>query len=128
MNKILKISFIHIYLIFNFSCKHEKIGPMDAPSIVSFSREIQPILNQHCNTVGCHFGTQAAGRLNLESSVAYAQLMKSGKGYIDTLMPTQSVLYSAMNSTSNPMPPKGKLEDATLALILKWIAQKASNN
>jgi hypothetical protein len=109
------------------SCNHEEAA-CTPPTTVSFSQDIVPIFNKNCNTSGCHSGTSAAGNLNLEASVAYAQLTKRGKGYIDTLTPQYSILYASMNATTNPMPPNGKLDNCTLELVLKWIEQKAKNN
>lgn len=109
------------------SCNHEEAA-CTPPTTVSFSQDIVPIFNKNCNTSGCHLGTSAAGNLNLEASVAYAQLSKRGKGYIDTLTPQYSILYASMNATTNPMPPNGKLDNCTLGLVLRWIEQKAKNN
>jgi hypothetical protein len=98
------------------------------PETVSFNHDIQPIFNAHCNTAGCHSGGTPQGGLNLEATVAYAQLVNNGSGYIDTLNPTYSVLHASMNSTSSPMPPTGKLDKCTTDMVLKWIQQKAKNN
>ncbi|HEU4717713.1 MAG TPA: c-type cytochrome domain-containing protein, partial [Bacteroidia bacterium] len=82
----------------------------------------------NCNTAGCHSGTSPAGGLNLEPANAYAQLTSHQGGYIDTLHPEFSLLYSQLISTTTPMPPTGKLDDCTIKLVLKWIQQKAKNN
>lgn len=114
-----------------FSCTFKKadIKPIcNIPAKVSFSSDILPILNAHCNTLGCHTGTRPAGNLNLDASVAYTKLMKSGSGYIDTINPNYSLLYSLMITTSKPMPPSGKLDECKTNMILKWIQQKAKNN
>jgi hypothetical protein len=120
-----------IVLLFLASCTYEKVEPQvvcSTPDTVSFKRNIQPIFNNHCNTAGCHSGSNPSGNLNLEASVAYAQLSKKSSGYLDTVNPSHSVLYGSMNSTSSPMPPNGKLDKCTLDLVLKWIQQKAKNN
>lgn len=114
-----------------FACTYEKVEPQltcVSPEMVSFKKDVQPIFDSHCNTGGCHSGTSPAGNLNLEAAVAYAQLTKKSSGYVDTLRPSYSVLYGSMNSTGNPMPPTGKLDQCTLELVLKWIQQKAKNN
>ena len=77
---------------------------------------------------GCHSGSNPKGNLNLENSESYEQLWRKKSGYIDTLNPSLSVLYASMNSSSNPMPPAGKLDNCTVELILRWIQQKAKNN
>jgi hypothetical protein len=122
-------------LFFLFSCRKDK-GPVPEPAAVSctlpdqvsYKNNIQPLFNAHCIDSGCHSGATPGGHLNLESSVSYAQLMKAGSGYIDTLQPNFSLLYAQMNSASNPMPKSGKLDNCTIGLVLKWIQQKAKNN
>lgn len=120
-----------LFLFSVWACKREKVEPhtdCKTPDVVSFKADIQPIFDTHCNTAGCHGGNSPAGNLNLEASQSYTQLWRKKSGYIDTLNPTYSVLYASMNSTSNPMPPTGKLDACTLELVLKWIEQKAKNN
>jgi hypothetical protein len=125
------VAAIIIFLLLSTSCTYEKVEPRsvcETPVVVSFKNDIQPIFDVHCNTAGCHSGTNPEGNLNLEASQSYAQLWRKKSGYLDTLNPKYSVLYASMNSISNPMPPTGKLDACTLDLILKWIEQKAKNN
>lgn len=114
-----------------YSCTYEK-GEVKVecslPTTVSFNQDILPIFNANCSTPGCHTSAANAGSLNLESSIAYSQLLASGSGYVDTITPNFSVLYSKLISSSNPMPPTGKLDDCKIKLVLKWIEQKAKNN
>lgn len=116
------------------SCTHDKgkiVVPevtCNTPAVVSFSSDIIPIFDKYCNTSGCHSGSSPTGNLNLESSMAYSQLMKHSSGYIDTMHPDYSLLYAQINSTSQPMPPTGNLDKCDLNLIYKWIQQKAKNN
>ncbi len=133
MMKALALYFILFTLII-MSCTKEvgKQPPAPVidcvPSTVSFSQNVIPLFNAHCNTSGCHSGSFPAGNLNLEASSAYAQLHQSGKGYIDTITPNFSLLYAQMISVTQPMPPTGKLEDCKTGIILRWIQQKAKNN
>jgi|APGre2960657468_1045069.scaffolds.fasta_scaffold70876_2 hypothetical protein len=114
---------------FLFSCNKAKVEEVCVtPMSVSFKQDLQPIFNTNCATSACHAGTKAAGGLNLEASVSYANLMDTKSGYIDTFYPKASLLYTSMTSVTNPMPPMGKLSKCTTDLILKWIAQKAKNN
>jgi len=118
-----------ISLLCLYGCRHEPVEQVCVlPEKVSFNQHIIPLLNAHCNTSGCHSGTQPTGGLNLESSKAYAELSKPGNGYIDTVNPNNSLLYIQMTSVSNPMPPTGQLARCSTDLILKWIAQKAPDN
>ena len=98
------------------------------PDTVSFSKDILPIFEKNCSTSGCHSGAKPEANFNLESSKAYATLTKKGSGYIDTIDPKGSVLYSAMVSVTQPMPPTGRLDKCTLEMIERWMKQKAKNN
>jgi mono/diheme cytochrome c family protein len=98
------------------------------PETVSYANHVQPIFSKNCATSGCHQGADPAGGLNLEAGKAYAEISKKGSGYIDTLQPQYSVLVSSMLSTTNPMPPNGKLDQCDIELIKKWMLQKAKNN
>ena len=113
-------------------CKHDKVPEIihscNFPEKVSFNNDIIPVLKNSCSTSGCHTGLSPAGNLNLDDSVAYKKLMKHGSGYIDTINPNYSLLYSQMISSSTPMPPSGKLSDCKILLVLQWIQQKAKNN
>ena len=114
-----------------YSCTYEKAElniSCSTPETVSFSNDILPVFNKHCNTAGCHSGSSPEGGLNLEPASAYSQLMSSGSGYVDTITPKYSVLHAYMNSVSDPMPPTGKLDKCTVDLVYKWIEQKAKNN
>ncbi|MBK7965547.1 MAG: hypothetical protein IPK10_09795 [Bacteroidetes bacterium] len=61
----------------------------------------------HCSTSGCHSGSNPGGNLNLDDAQAFAQLSQPGKGYINLTKPEFSILYTQMNSVSQPMPPTG---------------------
>jgi cytochrome c5 len=123
------VRIILLILVISFSCKKKKTTSATECQVVdnvSFNKDIVPIFEAHC--VSCHSGNNASGNLNLESSVAYSNLIDIKSGYIDTIEPTYSLLYASMISTTNPMPKNGKLDKCTTDLILKWIQQKADNN
>ncbi|MEO6302881.1 MAG: hypothetical protein ABIP51_06895 [Bacteroidia bacterium] len=114
-----------------YSCRQDKgklVVNCKTPTTVSFANDIQPIFQKNCATAGCHSAPNPAANLNLDAAVAYAQITFPGKGYVDTINPTASLLHSQMISTSDPMPPTGLLSVCTSSLILKWIEQKAKKN
>ncbi len=121
-----------VLMMYCYSCEKDKgslpVKGCNPPAQISYQQHIQPIFNTYCINAGCHSGASPGGNLNLEPSASYAQLMKSGSGYINTSQPNFSLLYSQMNSSSNPMPKTGKLDDCTIGLILEWIQQGAKNN
>ena len=137
MNRFVKLRLIVmpvIVMITGFtlsSCTYEKAKlkvNCVLPDTVSFGRNIQPIFNAYCNGSGCHNSSSHSGSLNLEAPVAYSQLLAHGTGYIDTLNPEFSLLYSKLTSASGIMPPSGRLDDCKINLVLEWIKQKAKNN
>ena len=92
------------------------------PDTPSFKNNIQPIFNTTCAISGCHVSPSPASGLDLDSAVAYKDLLKLN--LINTALPSQSNLYLALNTG---MPPSGR--NASLnALVLKWIQQGAKNN
>jgi hypothetical protein len=126
--------YLIIFSICFYSCTWSKVKNISpdcgatVPDTISFSNNVLPLFARNCSITGCHSGTSPSGNLNLEAADAYSKLSKMGSGYIDTLNPTQSVLYSSMASVSDPMPPSGKLDDCSLEIIEKWMLQKAKNN
>jgi len=118
-----RISFIAILLLtVLFACNDKDCH---TSSSLSYSGDIQPIFNDNCATSGCHSSASKSGGLDLSAGNSYAQLSKSGSGYINTAKPTSSVLSSKMRTD---MPPSGKLDACTLEKIEKWMEQGAKNN
>lgn len=112
------------------SCKKDEVPTANCAKVdtVFFSTSIMPILNANCNLPGCHSGGNPSGNLNLEDGKAYKQLLKKGSGYVDTDAPETSVLYSSLVTSTNQMPPSGRLDECSIALIKSWMQQKAKNN
>ncbi len=118
-----------VLLVFSCTYKMEEVKPVcETPEQVSFSADIIPIFSTHCSLSGCHVSPSPEGNLDLKAAVAYDQLTTGNAGYIDTVNPSFSLLYSSMKSVSNPMPPTGNLDECTIELVLKWIEQGAPNN
>jgi len=96
--------------------------PNGPPQQVSFSGDLVPIFTANCALSGCHDGT--AHNPNLTASGAYNGIMSGG--YVNTLIPTSSILYSEVKSGS--MPPAGALKATDTQKILDWIRNGAPNN
>lgn len=129
--KVMVVLLIAMTMTFSNCVKDQGVINKDItsnlPDTVSFSKQIIPIFNANCSISGCHVGAYPVAQLNLSASMAYDQLF--AKSYIDTLNPEFSVIYIEMNSsTTNKMPPTGRLSDYDVGLVLKWIQQKAKNN
>lgn len=113
------------------ACKHDALPVSEGcniPDTVSFRNDVMQLFNAHCNTAGCHTGSQPQGGLNLDSLHAYAALTRQGSGYVDTVNPLRSLLYAQMTSASTPMPPTGNLPKCSTDLIIKWMMQGARDN
>ncbi|WP_051312849.1 hypothetical protein [Sporocytophaga myxococcoides] len=96
---------------------------------VSFKGDLLPIFQKNCATgFECHAGQSPAGGLNLEPTQAYNNLIRPKSGYVDTVNPSRSLLYAALISVTQPMPPNGKLDDCSIEQILQWMDQNAKNN
>ena len=111
----------------------------DDPSLVSFRRDIQPILNARC--VVCHVaGAESAG-LNLQRSMALNHLLgvPSTQAPLDRVTPgapEDSYLVHKLRGTQAKVGGSGAampftdgnvapLSDAELRLIERWIAEGA---
>ena len=91
----------------------------EEPSSISFSRQVAPVLASNCVT--CHGPGQQQSQLDLSTR---ASILKGGqKG--PALIPgdaVNSVLYRRITGQQQPaMPLGGKLTDAEIAILKKWI-------
>ena len=106
------------------SCQHEPVLPEQQ---VSFSTDIQPILQQGCWHAGCHGSTQT-GPFEL---VTYEQVID--KGDVKAGDPKDSELYQVITADPSsddfmPQSPYNALTERQIKLIYIWIAQGAKNN
>lgn len=115
--------FIFTIFIF-FGCKKENVTAVDCPSgIVSFSAQVQPIINQNCNTSGCHgYINEAPFQLlthqQVDSAVIYSNLLLSIKHQSPVPMPRIDPL----------LPDAYQLSDSIIQIIECWINQGRQNN
>lgn len=90
-----------------------------ADPAVNYQDHVQPILRKHCLT--CHNPDKPRSDLDVSR---YQTLMTGGASgeAIKPGSPDQSLLFHLVSHSNEPkMPPKGKLPDADLATIKKWI-------
>ena len=106
------------------SCKPDPVTPVDCPSgIVSFSSQVQPIINQNCNVSGCHgFMNEAPFQLmthqQVDSAAIYCNLLLSIKHQSPVPMPRIDPL----------LPDAYMLPDSVIRIIECWINQGRQNN
>lgn len=96
--------------------------PNAPPQAVSFSGDLVPLLSANCAESGCHDGI--AHKPALTPDKAYNAIMSGG--YVNTVVPTNSVLYGEVKSGS--MPPSGAIKQTDMQKILDWIRNGAPNN
>ena len=100
------------------------VTPLDAQTPVSFSKDIQPILEQKC--LNCHGPSMQSSRLNL--STLEDALRGGARG--SAVVPGRaedSRLYRMVSGLDKPAMPLGgnKLTDGQIAAIKNWIDQGA---
>lgn len=84
---------------------------------ISFSTDIQPILNTHC--VGCHSSSFAAAGINLDNYTGVKAVVDNGK------------LYGSITHANgySPMPKNGnKLDSCSILKVEAWINMGSPNN
>jgi hypothetical protein len=105
-------------------CYYDIVKPADLnkpPENVSFSGDVQAIFDKNCNSPDCHGGNHQP---SLTTEDAYNSLITGG--FINTTVPTESILYKVVNS--GEMPPTGALSSSDQQKILDWIRLGAPNN
>lgn len=110
----------------------DSTGSNPPPQGVSFSADIQPILNSYCATSFCHGSPTPPNNLNLTN---YDSVMTSGihGPVVIAFEPDSSYLIWKLRGTApegGPMPPTGYASppSADTSLIVQWIAEGAQDN
>jgi hypothetical protein len=107
----------------------EPLGFNPPPPGVSFSAEIQPILNSYCAISFCHGSPSPPNNLNLSD---YAGVMTSGihSPVVIAFEADSSYLVQKIEGTAQPRMPQGGpyLSQATIDLIRQWISEGAQDN
>jgi hypothetical protein len=97
--------------------------PTAPPQAVSFSGDLLPLFVTNCAASGCHDAVPAH-KPALTAAKAYNAILSGG--YVNTVVPTNSIIYSEVKSGS--MPPAGALKPADVQKLLDWIRNGAPNN
>ena len=97
--------------------------PTAPPQDVSFSGDLLPIFTVSCSASGCHDAVPTH-KPSLTADKAYTSILSGG--YVNTLVPVNSILYGEVKSGN--MPQNGSLKAAEIQKILDWIRNGAKNN
>ena len=119
MKKLLLPGLLLMALSSCYNDKQEDLYPAGGcnTDTVTYSRTIQPILNQNCALSGCHDAASAMSGVVLDN--------------YNGAKAKQDRLVGVINHETGYSPmPKGlpKLDDCTIAKITKWVAGGAPNN
>ena len=124
MKRLLIYGGMLLFVCFGLSsCYQDVILPPTSqtapPQFVSYSSDLQPLWNSNCALSGCHVpGSQAP---YLTSDVSYEQLLG---GYVNTIVPTDSRLYIAINGIMLPHIPSASDRQK----VYDWIRNGAPKN
>lgn len=86
-----------------------------------FDKEVQPILKANC--VSCHTGEDASGGLDLNSRMAILKGGASGPAVVPGDL--KSLLLRAVYFDGRQMPPQGKMSQAKIAILTRWVEMGA---
>lgn len=105
------------------SCKHDPITPLEDAPIISFKKDIQPVLVANCAQSGCH-GPSSEINPKLITYEEVAAQTQPGKA-------SKSNLYQTLTATSGDVMKVHKdhrLSDSKIKQIYLWITQGSTNN
>ena len=113
-NKLILLSVLVFCL---FSCSYDSendliepsLGPIDPNAIVNYTDNISPIIQSAC--VGCHSNPPVNGAPF--ALVNFNQVSQRAGNILNTM--------SRQSGAPNAMPPSGRLPQATIDLIERWI-------
>lgn len=103
-----------------------KIGSIDAasPTEISFSRDVQPILESRC--ANCHFGEFTSAELHMDT---YESLMTGSENGAVIVAGNAKKSLLVQKISTGEMPDRGpKLTPVQVQIITDWINQGAHNN
>lgn len=111
-------------LLLMSSCGKDPLSNVECPAgLVSFSAQVQPLINQNCNISGCHgFLNEAPFQLlthqQIDSAVIYGNLLFAIKHQSPLPMPRIDPL----------LPDAYLMPDSLINIIECWINQGRQNN
>lgn len=91
-----------------------------------FEKQVRPLLSDHC--LSCHGPEKQKGGLRLDSKAGWQKGGDAGPAVVPG-NPDASLLLKAVRGANGveQMPPKGKLPDAAIAALTKWVRDGAAD-
>lgn len=96
------------------------VNPDGPPQAVSFATDIAPMVNTKCALAGCHVSGNHKPYMTAGGS--YLQIVNGG--YVNTLIPKESILYIKINGEMKEYIPSATDRQK----IYDWIRNGAPNN
>lgn len=121
IHRLRRISLLALALV--WTCCQADLTAADR---LSFSRDIQPLLSEHC--IICHGPNESESGLRLDTAQHATAELESGVHAIDPGRPDQSELLRRVSATDDSirMPPEGDpLSPQAIDLLNRWIADGA---
>jgi hypothetical protein len=94
--------------------------PDGPPQAVSFSADLAPLFNKSCAIAGCH--VDGSHKPYMKTEISYLQIVNGG--YVNTLLPKQSVIYLMINGEMREYIPSATDRQK----VFDWIRNGAPNN
>ena len=96
------------------------VDPDAPPQAVSFKNDVAPMVNTKCAISGCHVSGGHKPFMSL--GISYEQIVNGG--YVNTLIPKQSIIYVKINGEMKEYIPSA----VDRQKIYDWIRNGATNN
>ncbi len=99
------------------------VGADSAADLEFFEKKVRPLLVARCHE--CHAGAKVKGNLHLDSRTAALAGGDTGPAVVPG-KPDESLLIDAVRyGETYQMPPKGKLPDEEVAVLVEWVERGA---
>ncbi|HNB31982.1 MAG: hypothetical protein K1X68_10340 [Saprospiraceae bacterium] len=126
----MKMNYIFIFLgiLFGFflaGCYKDVIQPGSdpdgPPQSVSFKQDLSPLFKAKCGLTGCHVPGSHKPNMDVEANT-YINIVSGG--YVNTLIPKESIIYKQINSSMLEYIPA----QSDRQKVFDWIRNGAPNN
>ncbi len=99
----------------------DEVAPPIAPEQVEFfETQVRPLLVEHCQK--CHGPDKQQSELRLDSREAMLKGGENGPALVPGQLEASRLIAAIRYTSETQMPPDGKLADAQIAVLEKWVA------
>lgn len=100
-------------------CNTSVWGQSEKSAVEQFEREVRPILVEHCQS--CHGARKQELGLRLDSARGLKAGSENGPVVVAGELEKSSLIEAVRYSGETKMPPRGKLPDAAIAALERWV-------